>query len=108
MKRGSFTLLLLLIGLVLFFLKSSGYPFLHGYPADLISIPLILLVAERGMQFFYRKDFTTGRTHVLLTTLFVIVLFEVILPGYAPDIYTADLWDVLCYLTGAALFILWM
>lgn len=87
--------------------KAAGIflPLVHSYLDDLLAMPVILGVTLQIYQFIHpSKDcFHFRKRHVLVAFIYVSLVFEVILPRFS-DVYTADLFDVLCYAVGSGVF----
>jgi hypothetical protein len=80
-------------------------PFWHAYGDDLMAMPVIL----GGSLFVMQKIHPIGhlyhfsKKHVLLAVVFYSMLFEGVLPLFS-NTYVADIWDIICYISGAILF----
>ncbi len=82
-------------------------PFLSSYFEDIIALPLILLIAQTFIQHANKKwrSFRIQLSDVMIIFIGFAVYFEFILPR-VDDRFTADPLDVLCYASGALLFLI--
>ena len=81
------------------------FPLIHSYLDDLLSLPLILtliLFAHRSIR-ISSDAFTLPRSHIVLSLVLIAGVFELLLPQIAPR-FTADIYDVIAYSGGAAIF----
>lgn len=74
------------------------------YLNDFLVIPIVGFICLH-VFWFLKKDKTIRINTFLIFTLVVIysVYFEVYLPKYS-ERYTADFWDVICYILGGITF----
>lgn len=108
MKPGEkYLLLLFFIYLILFALKKSGVyiPLVSDYLADLIALPFSLGVANVLMKKLSTKKFEIGILPMIVAVIYFSLVFEVWMPQVSP-LYTADVWDVVCYLIGGIVFLI--
>gem|GEM_PF-560978 len=84
-------------------------PFAHAYLEDLIAIPLVLKTALLAVQQVRGKwsSYTLSTAEAIVITVLFSAYFEWMLPARNP-LFTADVWDVLCYGIGCAFFLLWL
>lgn len=93
----------------LFEIYNPAIPFLHTHLEDILALPIILKSALLTIHVLLPKY----RHYVipLRDSLFILVAFslyyELYLPAMDPR-FTADIWDVLCYVAGLFIFELWM
>ncbi len=82
----------------------AAYPFIYNYLNDLIVIPIIASISLYAL-WLLKKDLSIRIDLISLISLVVLysIYFEFYLPGYHIR-YTADFWDVVCYITGAIIF----
>ena len=83
---------------VKFFCPTSA-SWISSYAADLLAIPLILYCAEKVVLWLYGSKKQIRTIHQLAGTCYVIIMFELALPLIS-DKYTADGFDILCYVIG--------
>lgn len=95
-----------IIGISVYIMQKFGIKlplFVNNHLNDLLIVPINLFAVQllwgvlNGTTFFLRL-------HIVATcVLFYSIVFEYILPQFNSR-YTADWWDVLCYLSGGLLF----
>ena len=71
---------------------------------DFLVIPMVAIVGLHGV-WFIKKDNSIRLSS--FTTLSLVVLFSFVFEYYLPKQsyrYTRDIWDVLCYFSGGAMF----
>ncbi len=80
-------------------------PFAHAYLDDLLSIPVILGITLQIFRWIHsqKEHFEFSKTQLIVGVAYITFLFEILLPMWSP-VYTADIWDVLCYMIGAVIF----
>lgn len=80
-------------------------PFINAYMDDLFCIPFVLTPTLYLMRrfVFNNENYILGKLQIALAIIYCAVLFELILPQFSPK-YTADIRDVVCYISGAILF----
>lgn len=108
MKRSEkYLFLLFFIYLILFIFKKTEFyiPILSDYLADLIAIPFSLGVAEVFMRRFSKKKFEIGFIPMIVAVIYFSLVFEVWMPQFS-SLYTADWIDVVCYLIGGIIYLL--
>ncbi|WP_162428073.1 magnesium citrate secondary transporter [Pontibacter pudoricolor] len=77
---------------------------LHSYLDDVLCMPVVLTVALAAERvYFGNYSFVLPLYYSLWAVLLFSIFFELLLPRLS-DLYTADVWDVLCYSCGAVLF----
>jgi len=91
--------------LVLLMAKKTGvyFPLISDYAADFICIPLTLLGVELFLTFIPEINFRINRSAIMVAVIYFSLVFEWIMPRFSHD-YTADVWDVVCYLAGGVIF----
>lgn len=81
--------------------------FVQCYLADLLAIPLVLGLTNYLLKKYTSKpDFRLSPAKVLVACIYFSILFEWILPSFS-SVYTADIFDVLCYFLGGGIY-LWV
>lgn len=76
------------------------------YLTDLLFVPAMCTFGLIGVRLIKKsKDLTISWIHVLIQVVFVSWYFEWYLPSNY-EVYTSDIWDVVMYFTGGALFLL--
>ncbi|WP_162416886.1 magnesium citrate secondary transporter [Cyclobacterium roseum] len=80
-------------------------PFIHSYWDDLLAMPVILGITLQFYRWIHplKAQLVFSPVQVLAGWLYVSLIFEYLLPRWS-DRYTADLWDVCCYLLGSVYF----
>lgn len=95
---GSFLIFLMVYGLQV---STDSVPdFISFYLNDFLIIPIVGLVALH-VVWFVKQDRSIRLN--IATILSLVILFSVYFEWYLPKYssrYTADVWDVLCYLAG--------
>src|ERR1700744_6562195 len=96
-----------LIWLTVFITRKIGHPipYINGYIDDLIAIPVI---ANLGLWFqrviiIKSNHYTLSVWHITFITIYVTLVFEVLLP-HLSKIYTADWIDAVLYILGGIFF----
>lgn len=78
----------------------------HYYAADLLCMPLVLLIILALLRYFYgRQDFKIPLSAIASLTVYYALFFEWLLPKISQR-YTADWLDVFMYTIGASAFYL--
>ena len=100
-----FNSIILFLSGVLYILKTQfGYsPLLINILNDFLAVPLILIMMQFFMKMIYGYRFNLNLTHVIVTTFFTSVLFEIVFPLLNKKC-TADFYDVILYFAGAMLY----
>ncbi|MFT5859198.1 MAG: hypothetical protein ACI865_001298 [Flavobacteriaceae bacterium] len=83
--------------------------FIHFYLTDLLFVPVMATVALIIVRLIKRNQrIMINPRLVFLQTALISIYFEWYLPRYdsSSNVYTADLWDVVMYFSGAILFLL--
>lgn len=87
--------------------KSLGIflPFYHSYGDDLIAMPVVFGICLQIMRWIHprKTELTFSIKQLAIGVIYFSIVFELILPNVSP-VYTADLFDVLCYLIGTLVF----
>ena len=98
------SLLLFLLVEFLRFYQISAPNWIFFYLNDFLVIPIVGFICLR-LFWFFKKDKTIRIDVFSILTLVVIyaVYFEVYLPQNSAR-YTADFWDVICYILGGIVF----
>lgn len=79
--------------------------FFQNYAADIICIPLVLGSIQEIIRLIkWDNEFLLSLSMVIVGVVTFSVVFEYILPQYSA-IYTADIWDVACYVLGGVIFL---
>lgn len=80
-------------------------PFIHAYLDDLLAMPVVLGLTLQVFRWIHplKNRFYFSKIQLLVGWIYFSLLFEVLLPRWS-DIYTADLWDVVCYGIGTVIF----
>jgi hypothetical protein len=96
-----------LVWLVLITARKLGHPvpFINGYLNDLLAIPVIANLGLWFQRVFIIKNnyYVLAPRHVVFIVIYVIVIFEALLPAWS-SIYTADWADILLYIIGGLFF----
>jgi hypothetical protein len=81
------------------------FPLIDNYLDNLLAMPIILtlLLAERIVLFKKEKNYQLPSATIIITTLYIIVITEIIFPLLS-DKYSGDWTDAVFYCIGAALF----
>ena len=89
---------------VLKFIEYSANSFIFNYLNDLLVIPIVAFICLNAL-WYLKKDFSIRLSIISLISLTLLysVYFEIYLPNHH-ERYTADVWDVVCYITGALMF----
>ena len=96
-----------LLWLIVFTGRNLGMtiPYFNNYVTDLLAVPVIANLGLAFQRGFVEKSgswcFKPG--HLIFITAYTSLVFEFILPKYS-DNYTADLMDVVMYITGGLFF----
>ena len=108
MKKNVF-IFLLLIYFLLYLIKHSAIKidFVSAYLADIIAVPVIILLLDRIMNYLYGDHFKTSTFHILSVVISLSIVFEIILPTYSANYY-ADFYDIICYFTGGVMIYLFL
>lgn len=89
------------------FLELNGIyiPLVHAYMDDLFCIPFVLTPTLYLMRKFVLNDanYTLSKLQIAAAIIYCAVFFELILPQFSLK-YTADITDIVCYISGAILF----
>jgi hypothetical protein len=100
---------ILAFGLLLYLAKlfQLNLPnWVHYYAADLLCMPLVLLIILALLMDFYgRQNFKIPLSAIVSLTVYYALFFEWLLPKISQR-YTADWLDVLMYVHGALAFYL--
>lgn len=82
------------------------YPMIDHYLDNLLAMPIILslLTVERRIL-FRRNVYRLSILEIIITTVFIVLMAEVVFPLFSKD-FTTDWWDVLFYALGSLLFYL--
>jgi hypothetical protein len=80
-------------------------PYIHSYLDDLLAMPVILGITLQVYRWIHplKDKFVFTKIHIIVGVAYFSILFEVLLPLWSP-IYTADWFDILCYIFGALVF----
>lgn len=80
-------------------------PFIHAYLDDLLAMPVVLGLTMQVFRWIHplKNRFYFSKMQLTVGWLYFSFLFEVLLPRWS-DIYTADIWDVVCYGVGTIIF----
>jgi hypothetical protein len=80
-------------------------PFIHAYLDDLLAMPVVLGLTLQVFRWIHplKTRFYFSKIQLTVGWVYFSFLFEVLLPQWA-DIYTADIWDVVCYGVGTIIF----
>jgi len=101
------TIVILAVGLLLYLANIFGLNLpdcIRFYAADLICMPLVLIVILALLRFFYKNDdFKIPLSAIISLTAYYALFFEWLLPKISQR-YTADWLDVLMYAIGATVF----
>lgn len=98
---------LALIYVLLLIRKNTDHtydPFLDGYGADLLAVPLILFCTSLVTKFLYGKHLVQRANLVFAVVIYISIFFEVVLPYFSVK-YTADWLDIICYFTGGVIYL---
>jgi hypothetical protein len=76
------------------------------YAKDLLLVPLLLCASILVMSVL-KKSFKPGTKELVVTVLYVTLVFEIILPIFGTNFVT-DLVDILCYALGALFYKLFL
>lgn len=103
------------ISLVLFLISYLGvqytkymdypaFPFIHNHLNDILVIPIVATICLHTI-WILKKDYSIRLGVFSLVSLAILYsfFFELYLPDHNSR-YTGDLWDVICYFTGAVMF----
>ena len=83
---------------------SNGHVWISSHLADVICLPLMLLLAQSIIRKLKgNQELRLGVKHILFTWIYVSMVFEWLLPKFSSK-YTADFLDVFYYLMGGLLF----
>lgn len=95
---------LFLTGRIMVFLEIYQPSWLKNYLNDLLCMPIILTICLIGVRFIKKdKTIRISLFSALSLATFYSLYFEVILP-LIMERYTADIYDVFLYFSGALLF----
>jgi len=87
--------------------RKTGHPlpYINGYFDDAFAIPVIANLGLWFQRVFIIKNnyYVLAPWHVIFIVFYVSLVFEGILPLYSKT-YTADLIDILLYITGGLFF----
>jgi hypothetical protein len=109
MKRQSF--LFILLGLYAFhlYLKISHIAvptWASSYVADLLCMPIFLSLSTTILAKTQQNPhFRLSVAMLVFATCYVSLLFELLLPYYFPQRFTSDIFDVLAYVLGVFVFV---
>ncbi|UKN02147.1 hypothetical protein K6119_01275 [Paracrocinitomix mangrovi] len=92
---------------LIFYLGYSTPNFISNYLSDLLCMPIILTLITAFTRLVKRtKELELSILSIAVVVLYWSMYFEWYLPTKS-GVYTADLWDVVCYITGTTIFIVW-
>lgn len=97
-----------LVWLLVFATRKLGHPFpqyINGYVTDVFAIPVIanLMLCFQRVAIIKGNYYTLSVGHVIFITVYVALVFEVLLPAYSKT-YTGDWIDVVLYVIGGMFF----
>jgi hypothetical protein len=80
-------------------------PYLNGYLTDVFAIPIIttLALCFQRVIVFKNNFYTLSKWHIVFITVYVSLVFEVLLPRLSKT-YTGDWVDVGLYIVGGVFF----
>ena len=80
-------------------------PYIHSYLDDILAMPVILGITLQVYRLIHplQELFRLKKEHVFVAFLYVSVVFEGILPFFAPH-YVRDFRDIFCYGLGSLIF----
>ena len=84
------------------FFHTSGNAFADSYLLDLLCIPLVMEGCKWMLEKFLKRQYRFTGYHVMVAVLYFSFVFECLLPRMN-DRYHADIYDVVCYGTSAAI-----
>lgn len=99
-------ILLSIVGLMVYGMQKDGVQlslFVNNHLNDLLIVPINLFAVQILWRIFTGKVPFLHFSMVSICVLFYAICFELLLPQFNGR-YTADWWDVFCYLAGGALF----
>lgn len=82
---------------------------LDKYLDPLLAMPIFLsgILLERRYVFYKTEEYFLSPIDIIASTLFMSIIAEVLFPYWNKG-FTADWWDVLCYVLGSIYFYLFM
>jgi len=107
MKKIMYPLIFLgIIGISVYIMQKLGFKlplFINNHLNDLLIVPINLLAVQLLWGVFNGTIVWLRLSIVVTCVLFYSIVFEYMLPQFNIR-YTADWWDLLCYLLGGLLF----
>lgn len=84
--------------------SGNGSPFINAYMDDLLFFPITLHLIYGWFEKVRKvKNYTMPVRHILVSVVFISIVFEGLLP-LIDNTMTGDPLDVVCYIIGATIF----
>ena len=77
---------------------------MDSYLDDILVIPIFLGTALFLMRLIMGANYRLSTSQIWITVFIVAVFFETTAPYLYPELFTADWYDLFCYVLGGALF----
>lgn len=83
-------------------------PLVHSYLDDLVCFPIVFTVGLAAYRAIHRDGgYVLSHWQVWPAVGLYAVMFEWVLPSVSP-VYTADVFDVVAYVIGTGVFLMWI